>query len=130
VELILNLVWALVVTAALALWSVTHSRAKGAYGRQLLAMAMLLVILFPAISITDDLWAVRCPAETDVLVRRYDGVPHHHGIVPGGAHALPATQFRPPDMLVLGEAAVPRPEYSFHEASSRFNLFIRPPPAL
>jgi hypothetical protein len=64
VELILNLAWVFVAAAALACWTLTFSRAETARRSvvpQLLALGVLLLILFPAISITDDLWAVRNP---------------------------------------------------------------------
>jgi hypothetical protein len=37
---------------------------------QLVALALLILILFPVISVTDDLLAAQNPAETDSCVRR------------------------------------------------------------
>jgi hypothetical protein len=130
VELILNLMWVLVAAAALAGWLLTNSRAKNELGPQLIALAMLLVILFPAISITDDLWAAHNPAEADVLVRRFHVPAHHHGVANHAAPPFLVSRFQPPAMSAPGHAFLPRWECPLNLAPARFSLSIRPPPVL
>ena len=43
---------------------------------QIMALAILIVILFPVVSLTDDLQACTTPTELEHLVRRTDL--HHH----------------------------------------------------
>ena len=107
-ELILNFVWGLVAAAGLACWSLTHLRAKESQGRQFIALATLLLILFPVISITDDLWAAHNPAETDVLLRRYDEILHHQGIVPHTDLALPVGICLPVSAVAPGYVPIPQ----------------------
>src|SRR5271154_3320104 len=65
-ELLLNLTWLLLALPAYWLWRRSfHTRALGKLGslQCLLALACLLVLLFPVISATDDLHAMRQEAE-------------------------------------------------------------------
>jgi hypothetical protein len=55
---------------------------------QFVALAVLLLILFPVISVTDDLQAVQNPAETDSTVRKDHIAASPHSIMPAVA-ALP-----------------------------------------
>jgi len=50
-----------------------------------LALVMLLVILFPVISVSDDLWSVQNPAETPNCQRRDYLAPCQHSTVPVAA---------------------------------------------
>ena len=78
-EIFLNLAWVLLAAFTLCQWWRTAPCAL-AYGRtrvritdrrtQFVALALLLLILFPVISVTDDLQAIQNPAETDCLQRR------------------------------------------------------------
>ena len=127
-ELILNLAWILVAIAALACWQLTRTHAKDRFS-QLFALATLLFILFPVISITDDLWAAHNPAETDVLIRRDDGR-HHHTTLPQPAPVFLVTHFHLSDIPAFRHTRLSLQAEPNHEAPSRFRLFIRPPPAL
>jgi hypothetical protein len=69
-ELFLNLVWTALAVASFCLW-VRHEKRDGTTRcLPLIALVMLLVILFPVISVSDDLWSVQNPAETDSTLRR------------------------------------------------------------
>jgi len=85
-ELTLNLVWALLAVVIFNQW-LRHAPCKGA-GRatQFAALAMLTLLLFPVISVTDDLIAAQNPAETDCCQRRDHVAPSGHSIFP----AVPA----------------------------------------
>lgn len=89
-EPIFNLVWALVAVAAIGFWF-AHGRSKAGCNRaSAIGLALLIVILFPVISVSDDLWSLQNPTETDSFHRRdYGGViPHFQPIA---AASLPNT---------------------------------------
>jgi hypothetical protein len=48
----------------------------------LIALVMLLAILFPVISVSDDLWSIQNPAEADTCQRRNQIAPNLHSIFP------------------------------------------------
>jgi hypothetical protein len=70
-ELLLNLVW-LGVSATLVWRYLVFSRARypDTKWRAIVALALLILVLFPAISMTDDLAAFSNPGETNHLFRR------------------------------------------------------------
>ena len=69
-ELILNLAWMVLAAVIVGLW-LHHSRGKGVDRRtQFVAVAMLILILFPIISVSDDLQMAQNPAEEDQNQRR------------------------------------------------------------
>jgi hypothetical protein len=69
-ELALNLAW--MAMSALLLWLWTrHATKSGASRRtQFCALAILILIIFPVISVTDDLMAAQSPAELSCTQRR------------------------------------------------------------
>jgi hypothetical protein len=74
-ETVLNLVWALVVALMFVLWLrlAPHNAPKRGVDSpqvQFVALAVLIMLLFPVISVTDDLQAIQNPAETDSCQRR------------------------------------------------------------
>ena len=73
-ELVLNLVGVLVaaclVSAWLLLWFESSSLRSGRLAIHLIALVLLIVIVFPVISVTDDLYQAQNPAETDSVQRR------------------------------------------------------------
>lgn len=70
VELFLNFAWFGLALASVLLWLRCGRRDERRWYLPLVALAMLVVLLFPVISVSDDLWAVQNPAETDSWVRR------------------------------------------------------------
>jgi hypothetical protein len=89
VELILNLAWALSVLVFFSIW-LRRSRHIGADRRtQLVALAVLVLILFPVISVTDDIQAMQNPAEADCCLRRDQVVCNTHSIFPSTVAVLP-----------------------------------------
>ncbi len=84
-ELFFNSVWALVATASVVLW--LRSGRRGIAERRLsfVSLVMLIVILFPVISVSDDLWSIQNPAEADSSQRRDHQVTSHHSIFPATA---------------------------------------------
>ncbi|MDE3199986.1 MAG: hypothetical protein KGN79_03610 [Acidobacteriota bacterium] len=133
-ELTLNLTWALLAATTLVCWSLKYWRMKNALGGKLLTLAVLLCILFPAVSISDDIWSLHNPAETDILLRRNDSATHaathSQDIQSYTLTSFLVTVFALPAIAMLGRAKTGHLVIPFHEAPASFGLTIRPPPAL
>jgi hypothetical protein len=84
-ELTLNLIWFLLAIAMVWLWLRQAPRDRSQRRGQMVALGLLLFILLPAISMTDDLMAAQNPAEVDCCARRDYDHAHHHAIFPRDA---------------------------------------------
>jgi hypothetical protein len=76
VELLFNLLWVVLSTGLIGLWLVSRHRWGDSMPRpnghmQIAALAILIVVLLPVVSLTDDLLACTAPAEIEHLVRRH-----------------------------------------------------------
>ena len=80
-------------TTLLCLWFHVGRREQCDRHVSLVALAMLLVIMFPVISVSDDLWSVHNPAETDTCQRR-----NHRDLAPTPASRL-SPHFLCPQLL-------------------------------
>lgn len=78
-ELFLNLLGISVAMAFVCLWLRQASFPGSDRKTQFVALVLLILILFPVISVTDDLLAAQNPAETDSCVRRDYAT---HGVQP------------------------------------------------
>jgi hypothetical protein len=105
-ELILNLGWVLLGALLFCLWLRFGSRTGTRRRTQFVALAVLVMVLFPVISMTDDVFAVQNPAEADSCLRRDHGFCAAHSI-------FPATAILPPPVLA--------------ELSFGFLRFVAPP---
>jgi hypothetical protein len=78
-EWILNFAWIAMAALMLMLW-MSHAPQMGACRRtQLVALAVVILIMFPVISVTDDLLAAQITAETDGSQRKdHVGAPPHY----------------------------------------------------
>ena len=88
-ELLLNLLWLFLVMPAFWLWRYSRTapeRRAASPLRCLLALACLLVILFPVISATDDLHAMRAEMEESPASKRSVG--HSSGDKSSPSHSL------------------------------------------
>jgi hypothetical protein len=81
-ELILNLAWGVLAILLVRLWLLHAPRTKGSPGAQIVALALLILLLFPVISASDDLIAAQNPAEIETSLRRDCGPDQLHCIVP------------------------------------------------
>jgi hypothetical protein len=84
-ELFLNFGWALIAIAIVCLWLRPEPSRSIDRRTQLIALVMLIVILFPVISVSDDLWSLQNPAETDTCQRRNHLAHCPHSIAPANA---------------------------------------------
>lgn len=95
---------------------------------QIAALAMLIVILFPVISVTDDLWSIQYAAEPDTSLRRDHLASNPHSIFPAVA-ALPEVADADPDMTCRRlETPLQRPLIAI-EKPGMAPIENRPPPA-
>src|ERR1700742_1756453 len=69
-EIFLNLAWMAVAVVSVVLWLRSERRTGKELRLPMIALAMLLLVLFPVISVSDDLWSIQNPAETDSAQRR------------------------------------------------------------
>lgn len=82
-EILLNLAWAALAVFIICLWARHGDRTGLHRRRQLVALAVLLAILFPVISVSDDLMAAQTATEQDSCQRRdYLAPSSAHPIVP------------------------------------------------
>jgi len=126
-ELLLNLAWTLLASLMIGVWLRRAPRVGVEKRHQFVALAVLLLILFPVISVTDDLQALQNPAETDCCQRRsYLHAPVHPMFA--GAATLPPSEFAGPRFSMqrmsipgrVGPRVVARPELA--------PISSRPPP--
>src|SRR5580658_5081040 len=126
-ELVLNLAWVLMSALMFCLWLRFAARTGVDRRTQLAALAVLLLILFPVISVTDDLQAVQNPAETDCLLRRDHGCLAAHAILPAVAN-LPLPIVKDLPFGVLGLATPGRLQAPPHYDPALAPIQNRPPP--
>lgn len=127
-ELTLNLGWALVAVWMLCAWVRIAPHAVRDRRAQFVALAVVILILLPAISMTDDLLAAQNPAEIDCCVRRDHGCTNPHSIVPVTA-ALPLPVSRGIEFGFL-QLSAPRLFSAPHVKSvAPGAIHNRPPPA-
>jgi hypothetical protein len=84
-ELALNLGWMLLGALLLCLWLRFAPRTGTDRRTQFVALAVLVLVLFPVISMTDDVLAAQNPAEPDTCLRRDHVVSPGHSIIPAAA---------------------------------------------
>lgn len=127
-ELFLNSAWAVMAFVIMCLWLRLERRDKAERRSSFVALVMLLVILFPVISVSDDLWSLHNPAETDTCQRRDHLTTSPHSIFPAIA-ALPEP---PPAELAVDFqrlAVTLRVPLSLLENPALDPIQNRPPPA-
>ena len=92
-ELFLNIVWSAVALAIVSIWCRSaKSHAPGRKNdrrRQFVALVVLIVILFPVISVSDDIWAVQNASEIDNYIRRDHPLPTDSHPIQPAAFLLP-----------------------------------------
>jgi hypothetical protein len=116
-ELFLNLAWAGLSASMLCLWLRFAPRTESDRRIQFVALAMVILILLPVISMTDDLQAARNPAEIDTCLRRDHEWSSPHSLVPAVA-LLPLLLFASLDFRVRrvalpGRQAIVTPDNPF-----------------
>jgi hypothetical protein len=128
-EFALNLAWSLLAVAMVCAWLRQLPHPSPSRRGQIVALGLLLVILLPAISMTDDLVAAQNPAEIDSCLRRDHDYARAHAVLPI-VPSLPALAFAGVPFATLHPASpgiVPAP--IFHSPALA-RILNRPPPAV
>lgn len=127
-EFFLNFAWVLLATLMFCLWLRFAPRKGDGRGMQFVALALLALILFPVISVTDDLQAVLNPAETDSCLRRDHacGAPHCAAFP---VAALPPPMFGALSLGILRAALLGSLFAPVADHPARGPIQNRPPPA-
>jgi len=110
-ELFLNSAWALLAVAIVYLWLRLGRRAVSERQMSFVALVMLIVILFPVISVSDDLWSIQNPAETDTCQRRN--------------HMASCQHFDFSPVVVLPEPAIAEHAFGFQRLTAAIDLPLR-----
>ena len=101
-EIFLNFAWMLLAVVSVLLWVRYGPRAGANRRTQIAALAMLILILFPVISVTDDLQMALTVAEDDVYVRRNFAASGPHSNFPAPAVGiLPRPSFTELSLVYL-----------------------------
>ena len=127
-EIFLNLSWALLSVLIVCLWIRHESRTGASRRMSLIALVMLIVILFPVISVSDDLWSIQNPAETDTCLRRDHLASCTHSIFPAMA-ALPEPAFAAPAFSFQRFTALLTQQPLAIDNPALSGIQNRPPPA-
>ena len=130
-ELILNLSWVLLATLMFWLWMRHASREHISRRMQLVALAVVILILLPIISVTDDLQMAQNPAEADayyLCTRRDHVAASPHSIFPV-AVILPPPVFTVLSFSFLRFAAPGNRPAPLVEIPVLASIQNRPPPA-
>jgi hypothetical protein len=127
-ELTLNIGWVLVAIWMVCTWLRTASRGTNHRRAQAVTLAVAILILLPAISMTDDLIAAQNPAEVVSSMRRdVDGTLPHS--IASSSAALPQPTFEAPPIAVVGMAAPSRLSAPIVDHPALTTVQNRPPPS-
>ena len=127
-ELTLNLVWLVLAVLLVKHWLSHTARGRARTLTHIAALGMLILILFPVISVTDDLVAAQNPAELDCCVRRIDADFCTHSNLPT-ANALPPPPVADYSVGFLGFNAPHPTPAPYVETPAMASVQNRPPPA-
>lgn len=129
-ELTLNLGWLLVALWMVFAWLRTAPRTVVDRRFQMVALAMVILILLPAISMTDDLAAAHNPAEIDCCVRRiHDQNSSSSHVIAPVASSLPLPAFAGVSFAFARLTAFDSLSSPFVENPALRPIENRPPPA-
>ena len=144
-EILLNCVWLILGVSLIATWSVlgwrqpdrrlaAEEQSLPSRRVQFIAVLMLIILLFPVISLTDDLARCTAPQETERALRLHarlndalDGSPSGPALLPAATvwTELIAAAFRQVSPQPVADAV----ELSLLLESTRLPVESRPPPA-
>jgi hypothetical protein len=134
-ELFLNILWAVISVAALVVWRFHWKRQEGdavPTWQQWLAFLCVLVFIFFAVSLSDDLHAAAILADDCTLVRHHShgwnrGSPSHNDSGPVHAFVLLGPFAASPTPLEPGARIIPAEPTTAIARYSRTNFFRGPP---
>lgn len=92
-EIFLNFAWALCALGLCWFWMRAGASDSASRKTQILALAMVVLLLLPVISLSDDLMTMQGPAESDTCLRRALHADENHPSVIPHSMALPEQLF-------------------------------------
>jgi hypothetical protein len=127
-ELVLNLGWLVLATLMCWLW-LHYAPIRGADRRiQIVALALIILILFPVISVTDDIVALQNPAETVSYERKDNVCAHAHDTLHPVVGTIPPL-FAQLSFTLFCVAVLDNPHALAAKAPTMATVRNRPPPA-
>jgi thiol:disulfide interchange protein len=126
-EIILNFVWMVLAIAIVRLWLRYAPREDSSRRTQMVAVAMLILILLPVISVTDDLLSVQSLGE-DVTSQRQDYIASHHHHFFAAVSTVPPSAFAELSVGFLCRVALFRLPVLKVENPALASIQNRPPP--
>ena len=128
-EIILNIAWALCSLGLILLWA-RGSRSNPVSRRtQIMALAMVVLLLLPVISLSDDLMAMQGPAETDTsCLRRALHSGDLHPSFAAASWAMPAPMLTELPLSGVSQNAFEGYRWIPQQNSLPPSLDSRPPP--
>lgn len=128
-ELALNLVWLTLAVSMVVLWLCLTPQARHDRRGQFVALALVIVVLLPAISVTDDLIAAWNPAEIETAThQRGHHRDHQHVVLPVLA-ALAVAVFRCLSLAPRRPLTTADQQIFILRAPALLSIANRPPPA-
>lgn len=127
-ELVLNLGWVLLATLLFCAWLRSVSPTTANRRLQVICLAILILILFPVVSVTDDLQTAQYPAVVDSSHRRDQVCSTPHSIFPAVV-ALPPPIFAGICYGILRTAAPANLPAPLVDHPALEPIQSRPPPA-
>ena len=127
-ELALNLAWALCSMGLVWFWIRRGVSGRVPRGTQLLALAMVVLLLLPVISLSDDLVAAQSPAESDSCLRRAAERDHTHPSMTPTTQALPEFQVLGQWPQLISQEVFPTEAEALPFSVFAHAHFSRPPP--
>jgi hypothetical protein len=127
-EITLNLAWAAFSVMLILFWTRNSASSRVPRRTQMMALAMVVVLLLPVISLSDDLMAMQGPAETDSSVRRALHPGEGHPSVTPVSFALPEAIFDSLPLSGYSQVAVQHASLAPSLPLLARSLYSRPPP--
>lgn len=126
-EFFFNFVWALLSAAILCIWLRIDNRRSDERRLPLVAVGLLIVLLFPVISVSDDLQAAQNPAEVESSLRQDHKATAAHSILFAVA-ALPPCVYPGMPFRFLGVTAPTMISAPLVDNPAMAAIQNRPPP--
>ena len=129
-EIILNIAWALCSLGLILLWARGARSNPVSRRAQIMALAMVVLLLLPVISLSDDLMAMQGPAETDATscLRRALHSGDLHPSIGAACWAMPAPMLTELSVSVFFQDALEGYRWIAQPNSLPSALDSRPPP--
>lgn len=135
-ELLLNLIWLMIASALGVLVLASRTKSEAMFGKCVhtrssawVCYAILIALLLPAISMTDDMMAMVAPSDGEQIVRRYElsvGGQHHADL---HVALFPILRDRPHSPLAFLANVETIPSFDVFTISPRQILQGRAPPS-